>query len=76
MSERPRRLSIDLETVSDHLLAELRALYPGQPHKEAIWRWQFAPRLGRNCVMLTARDEEHLILMPLCRFASGGKAGR
>jgi len=61
--------TIELETVTDSLLSELRRLYPDQAHKEAIWRWQFAPRLGRDCLVLTARENQRLVgfnaLMPV-----------
>lgn len=61
--------TIELETITDSLLSELRRLYPKQAHKEAIWAWQFAPRLGRDCLVLSARESGRLVgfnaLMPI-----------
>jgi len=63
------------ETVSDDLLTELKDLYPGQVHKEAIWRWQFGTRMGRDCLFITARDAGRLIgfnaLMPVRLWSQG-----
>jgi len=65
----PPDLVIDLETLSEGLLSELKRLYPDQPHKSEIWRWQFSDRFGRECLMLTARHGPSLIgfnaLMPV-----------
>jgi len=77
MRKDPSTIWVGLEKVTDKLLGELKVLYPGQPHKEAIWEWQFSNRLGRDCAVVAARDEERLIgfnaLMPVNLLSNGSQ---
>ena len=71
-------IQVSTEVITDQLLAEIADLYAAEKYKQALWKWQFCSRFGRDSQCIVARDGERVVgfnaTMPISLMDGSGKS--
>lgn len=71
-------IKVSTEVITDQLLTEIADLYAAEKYKQALWKWQFCARFGRDSQCIVARDGEKVIgfnaTMPIVLVDDSGES--